>query len=298
MHTVQTWIQAARLRTLPLSISGILVGASLAKLQGFFDTSLFVLALLTTVSYQILSNFANDYGDGVKGTDNQYRIGPDRALQSGAITKKSLQIGITINIVIALLFTLALIVAAFSDNLVLLFVFMGLGIVSVLAAIFYTVGKNAYGYRGFGDIFVFLFFGGLGVLGSCFLFTQSFQWLHLLPAVTVGAMSVAVLNLNNMRDVDNDAVSNKKTLPVLYGMGFAKTYHFIMLLIALGSVVCFALMQNISLLILIAFVPILFHLKRVAWIEKSIDFDPELKVVALSTFLFSLLFLGIVFLLS
>jgi len=146
MHTVQTWIQAARLRTLPLSISGILVGASLAKLQGFFDTSLFVLALLTTVSYQILSNFANDYGDGVKGTDNQYRIGPDRALQSGAITKKSLQIGITINIVIALLFTLALIVAAFSDNLVLLFVFMGLGIVSVLAAIFYTVGKNAYGY--------------------------------------------------------------------------------------------------------------------------------------------------------
>jgi 1,4-dihydroxy-2-naphthoate octaprenyltransferase len=296
MNTIQTWIHAARLRTLPLSVSGILVGASLAKLQGFFDTSLFVLALLTTVSYQILSNFANDYGDGVKGTDNSKRVGPARAFQSGALSKKSLKTGIVINIAIALLFTVALIMTAFSNNFLLIVVFMGLGTVSILAAIFYTVGKNAYGYRGFGDVFVFLFFGGLSVLGACFLFTQTIQWLHFFPAITVGVMSVAVLNLNNMRDVDNDAVSNKKTLPVLYGMGFAKKYHFTLLIIALGSAVCFALVQNISLLFLIAFVPIFFHLKRVASIKNALEFDPELKVVALSTFLFSLLFLGTVFL--
>lgn len=290
MNKLRIWVQASRLRTLPLSISGILVGSSLAFFQGFFNSTVFVLAVLTTISYQILSNIANDYGDGVKGTDNDNRVGPKRALQSGALSKKSLKTGIFINCIISVVLTILLINTAFANHPLLLFLFAGLGIISVLAAIFYTVGKTAYGYRGFGDVFVFLFFGLLGVLGSCFLFTQSIHWNDWLLGITIGTMSVAVLNLNNMRDIENDAASNKRTLPVLYGMRFAKIYHFALLLSAIICALLFAVFQDLPPFYLIAFVPILFHLKRVVAVKNPVEFDPELKIVALSTFLLSLFF--------
>jgi len=158
MSKTAAWISAARLRTLPLSISGILVGTALALPSDQFDISIFWLAIATTLGLQILSNFANDYGDGVKGTDNDERIGPMRALQSGVISDKEMKKGIILTAIITAILALSLIYISFGkENFFLSLLFMGLGASAIIAAIKYTVGDSAYGYKGLGDIFVFLF---------------------------------------------------------------------------------------------------------------------------------------------
>ena len=168
------WINAARLRTLPLSVSGIIVAGFLAMASDCFDPTIFFLALLTTIGFQILSNFANDYGDGLKGTDNDQRIGPKRMIQTGAISPAEMKKAMWMTIVITLLIATTLIYFSFKDsNLTYALLFFGLGLASIVAAIKYTVGKNAYGYAGFGDVFVFLFFGLLSVCGAYFLFSKS-----------------------------------------------------------------------------------------------------------------------------
>ena len=231
MGNTKAWVQAARLRTLPLSFSGIIVGTGLAVMEGQFDGTIFILALLTTVGFQVTSNFANDYGDGVKGTDNEDRIGPARAIQSGSITRGSLKKGIIISIVISMLIAIALIYLAFGlENFFYILIFFVLGLLSVWAAIKYTVGSNAYGYRGMGDLFVFLFFGLLGVLGSKFLYTKSLGWNDVLPAVAIGFLCVAVLNLNNLRDAVSDKKHGKITMVVKMGFDNGKRYHFFLIL--------------------------------------------------------------------
>ena len=169
------------------------------------------------------------------------------------------------------------------------------GILSIVAAIKYTAGKTAYGYKGLGDLFVFIFFGLVGVLGSKFLYTSSFELASLLPAMTIGLFSVAVLNLNNMRDWENDKASQKNTLVVKIGLKKAKKYHFTILIIGIASSIAYALQLDfrlIELTFIFAFIPVVLHLGRVAKInENPTEFDPELKKVALSTFLFSILFL-------
>ena len=291
---VMHYVQAARLRTLPLSLSGIIVGSFLATSQGAFNWKICVLALLTTAGFQILSNFANDYGDGVKGTDNKDRVGPERALQSGAISPKQMLRAILITVVLTLSITISLIYVSFGkDNFLMSLLFLVLGIASIVAAIKYTMGSNAYGYSGLGDVFVFLFFGLLSVLGSYFLFTKQLEWVLLFPAGVLGCLSAAVLNLNNMRDHDSDKKSDKNTLVVKIGLQKARVYHYLLMVFAFVlSIIYVALNYEkpIQWLFLIAFIPIGFHLRRLVNTTDSKLLDPELKVVALSTFLFSLLF--------
>lgn len=295
MGNTKAWIQAARLRTLPLSLSGIIVGTALATYQGYFSAVIFVLALLTTIGFQVISNFANDYGDGVKGTDNEDRIGPARALQSGIITRGSLKKGIIVSAILTLLIALVLIYKAFGlENLPYIVLFFALGLLSIWAAIKYTVGSNAYGYRGMGDLFVFLFFGLLGVLGSMFLFTKSLDYMALLPAASIGLLCVAVLNLNNLRDMVSDKKHGKITLVVKMGFDKGKIYHGFLIVMALLCFSAFIWVERFgvkSSFFMLAFVPLLIHLRKVVKTQNPKDLDPELKKVALSTFLLAVLFL-------
>jgi len=160
---LKAWISAARIRTLPLSVSGILIGSSYAYFSEKFTFSVFFIAILTTVSYQLLSNFANDYGDGVKGTDDN-RIGPKRTVQSGLISRVLMKKGLVILSLISSFLTLALIILAFGLNSFNVLIFAALGGLAIFSAIKYTVGKFAYGYFGLGDLFVFIFFGLVSVL--------------------------------------------------------------------------------------------------------------------------------------
>ncbi len=294
MSSAKAWINAARLRTLPLSISGILVGTAVASLYGSIDYLVFTLAICTTIGFQVTSNFANDYGDGVKGTDNDTRIGPARALQSGLLTRKGLKKGIVVSVFINILLVIFLLFAAFgSKNLVFPFLFLVLAGLSIWAAISYTVGEKAYGYRGFGDIFVFIFFGLVGVLGSMFLYIKTIPLLSVLPAISIGLLSVGVLNLNNLRDIESDKQAGKNTVVVKMGFDRGKVYHSLLLLLSFMSIIVFIFFnyKNIwQFLCLIAFVPIFLHLKFVRKATSGEVLDPELKKLALSTFLMAVLF--------
>jgi len=287
-------INAARLRTLPLSLSGIIVGSFLAYAKGFFNWQICILALLTTTGFQVLSNFANDYGDGVKGTDNEDRVGPQRALQSGAISPKQMLSAIKITGYITFAIALLLIYKSFGNhNLLYFFIFLLLGLASIVAAIKYTMGKKAYGYSGYGDIFVFLFFGWLSVLGSYFLYTKQLDWTLFLPATSVGLLSVGVLNLNNLRDRVSDEKANKKTLVVKIGEEFAKYYHYYILIFAFLLALLYTMLfytSPIQLLFVVAFIPIFIHLYTVYKNKDAELLDSELKKLALSTFLFAILF--------
>ncbi|RAK25224.1 1,4-dihydroxy-2-naphthoate prenyltransferase [Flavobacterium aquaticum] len=295
---IKPWIQAARLRTLPLSVSGIIVGSAYAYYQGFSDWRIVVLALLTTLGLQVLSNYANDYGDGVKGTDAN-RIGEKRLVAAGVITAEQMKKAVIITAVLTFIIALLLIYVAFGkENFALSLIFILLGIGSIGAAIKYTVGKSAYGYSGFGDLFVFIFFGLVSVIGSNFLFTHFIDWKLFLPATSIGLLSVAVLNLNNMRDIENDKIAGKNTLVVKMGLKWAKKYHEIILAIGMLSFMVFLMLIKTSLLpVLLINIPIIMNMNKVNKSEKYEDFDPELKKVALSTFALSILFwLTLVFL--
>ncbi|MFN3343620.1 MAG: 1,4-dihydroxy-2-naphthoate polyprenyltransferase [Flavobacteriales bacterium] len=291
---IGVWIKAFRLRTLPLSFSTIITGAALALPSAFFDVRVFALCLLTTLFLQILSNLANDYGDFVKGTDNQNRIGPERALQSGGITPGAMKKAMIIFVLLSLISGISLIIVATRERgwETALF-FLGLGIASILAAIFYTVGKRAYGYYGWGDVFVFLFFGWVGTAGSFYLLSGSFQWSVLLPASTIGCLSAAVLNLNNLRDHINDAASGKITMVVKLGFEKAKNYHATLIILALLSHIFWSLLfatDYWEYLFLPACFLFLGNILTVFKTNEPAKLDPELKKVALGTFLFSILF--------
>lgn len=293
MSKTKAWLQAARLRTLPLSVSGILVGTALAQIEGYASTTIFVLALLTTIGFQITSNFANDYGDGVKGTDNEDRIGPARALQSGALSKNELRSGIVVSIFINLLLVGFVLYAAFKDDPIYVLIFGILGLLSIWAAVKYTVGSNAYGYRGMGDLFVFLFFGILSVMGSMFLYTKYLTVWSILPASAIGLLSTAVLNLNNMRDIESDTKAGKRTLAVILGRDKARVYHLLLIVGSLFCMVGFSIRMGTNIwhwIPLLAYIPLLIHLSRVFRLNDPRRLDPELKIIALSTFLLSLLF--------
>ena len=294
MNKVKAWLQAARLRTLPLSVSGIIVGTTLANIQGFHDGLLFFIAILTTIGFQITSNFANDYGDGIKGTDNESRIGPARALQSGALGRQELKRGITLSVVINLILVAFLLYLAFGDQYPeYILIFSLLGILCIWAGIKYTVGSDAYGYRGLGDLFVFIFFGLISVLGSQFLYSKSMFMASILPAVSIGLLSTAVLNLNNMRDIYSDQASGKNTLAVILGPSRSRIYHYFLIITALLAMMCFNSLyakSNWQWINLLAFVPLIVHLVRLRSIEDNSRLDPELKKIALSTFLLAVLF--------
>jgi 1,4-dihydroxy-2-naphthoate octaprenyltransferase len=291
---IKHYIEAARLRTLPLSVSGIIVGSFIAASQGFFNWVICVLALLTTIGFQIISNFANDYGDGVKGTDNKDRIGPKRAIQSGDISPKQMLNAIKISVVITFICAIALIYSSFGkEDFFNLFIFFILGIMSIVAAIKYTMGKKAYGYSGFGDIFVFIFFGILSVCGSYYLYSKQIDYTVLLPAFSVGLLSVGVLNLNNLRDRASDITAKKNTLIVKIGSEFGKYYHYYLLISSFLFAFLYVIIHYKSpfqFLFILAYIPIIKHVTVVFNNKNPKLLDPELKKLALSTFLFSLLF--------
>ncbi|RMB63967.1 1,4-dihydroxy-2-naphthoate octaprenyltransferase [Dokdonia sinensis] len=288
MPSISSWLLAARLRTLPLSISGILVGSGLAQMEGLFKWEIFVLALLSTLGFQVLSNFANDYGDGVKGTDNEHRVGPARAMQSGLLTTSDLIRGMIVITVLTMMAVIALIYTAFgADDLMLSLLFLFLGITAIIAAVKYTVGKSAYGYRGLGDFFVFIFFGLVAVMGSYFLFTRQLDIVKVLPAATIGLLATAVLHLNNMRDRVEDEKVGKKTLAVLMGKSGSKRYHIVVIMVAFVAWNVFLFVSKVPEVYFLTILPFLvlgIHIRKVILVEQPKAYDPELKKVALVTF--------------
>ncbi len=287
------WIEAARIRTLPLSVSGILVGSFYAMSQSNFNWKIVFFALTTTLGLQVLSNFANDYGDGIKGTDNADRIGPMRSVQSGVITPAQMKRAMIITSLLTLLSAILLIYSSFKEEYLLYsFAFLLLGFIAIASAIRYTVGNTAYGYRGYGDVFVFVFFGLVSTLGIYFMFMKELDTLLFLPAAAIGLLSVGVLNLNNMRDEVSDRKSNKNTIVVKIGGAKAKIYHYFLIVTAMLLVVVFAVLAKFQFdqyLFLIMYIPLTMHLVRVYRNTDPTRLDPELKKLAISTFLLSVL---------
>ena len=283
---IKYWIKAARLRTLPLAFSCVLLSSSLVLItQGDLSIKTLLLILTTTLLLQILSNFANDYGDAIKGADKN-RTGELRMVQSGKISKFQMKLAIVILSITTLLVGIYLILSVFHKDLYKILTFLVLGISSIIAAIKYTVGKSAYGYKAFGDLSVFIFFGIIGVVGSYYLFTKNFHWITIPGALFTGFMSCGVLNLNNMRDYANDKKNNKITLVVKMGIDKSKTYHFSLLLLSFISLIIIVIFTN-DYYYLASMLPLIFVVRHLYLLNKYQAMkllDGQLKVIAISCF--------------
>ena len=290
---VKAWIEAARLRTLPLAIANMSMGNGLAAIDGIFSWSICALSVWTAVSLQILSNLANDYGDSIHGADSVARKGPTRAVQSGILSSVQMKRAMTLWTIIALISGIGLIWLAI-DGILLQLVFLLLGLGAIWAAINYTAGSNPYGYSGKGDISVFMFFGFLAVLGCYYLQTDAFNWINVLPAISCGALSVGVLNINNIRDIHSDRLAGKNSIPVKIGRKAAVSYHGALLLTAIVSISIFTILRYYRPIqfLFISLVPILImHFLKVKKTTEAMALDPFLKQLALSTAAFVALFL-------
>jgi len=285
---MKKWIVAARLRTLPLALSSILMGAVLAQHVFMFRRDVFAWAVLTTILLQVMSNFANDYGDTRNGADTAERVGPVRAVQSGEITPRQMLNAILITGTAAFLSGIYLLVVAFgSFSSVYFRGFLGLGLLALAAAYTYTAGKKPYGYMGLGDVSVLLFFGLTGVVASYFLYTLHFEWSLLLPGIACGALATGVLNINNIRDMESDRKAGKITIPVRLGRKKALIYHWFLLLIAMGAAVAYISLKNGQPYYLLSF-PLIF-LNGIQ-VSKHENPDPYLKTLALTSLVFVILF--------
>ncbi len=296
-NSLHVWLDAARPKTLPLALVSIFSGSALAFSYGHFSLPVALLALLTATLLQILSNLANDYGDAVKGTDNENRVGPMRAIQSGAVSLDDMKKAIIINMVLTMGTGLMLVLYAL-DSLQSILAFIGLGVLAIAAAIAYTVGNKPYGYLGLGDLSVFIFFGLLGVSGTYFLHTGTLDWSLFLPSVGCGLLAVAVLNVNNMRDIENDAECGKRTVPVRLGQVNAKKYHFMLLAGAFISFATYLVMQDkplwISLPFLLSLIFVTKHGRELWQAKKPVQIAPMLPVVVKCSMITNLLFVAVV----
>jgi 1,4-dihydroxy-2-naphthoate polyprenyltransferase len=296
---IRIWIKAFRLRTLPLALSSAILGSFLAYAEGNFRWKILLLATMTTLFLQVLSNLANDYGDALHGIDSAGRLGPRRVTQSGLVTRRSMRLMIGLFVVLSLISGSFLIFTGLHDiGWKTVLVFFLLGISAIFAAIKYTVGKNPYGYIGFGDIFVFIYFGIVGVAGTYYLHVNTFDPWILLPASAIGLLSSGVLNLNNMRDIENDARSGKRTLVVHIGSKAAKIYHLVLisLSIVFSLVYTFVHFNSFYQFLFILTCP-LFALNVIVVMKNTEpgELNKELKKLALSTFAFSITFgLGLI----
>lgn len=294
MATTKSWIKAARPRTLPLALSGIIMGCGLAWFYSAIDATVSVLAIVTATLIQVFSNFANDYGDSQRGTDNEFRLGPTRTVQSGEITQKEMKTGMIVIGSLSFMTGLWLVYAGtWHHSKMAFFGFIGLGILSLIAAYFYTAGKKSYGYIGLGDLFVFLFFGLLPVAGVFYLNAEKLPTSVFLPALTIGFFSTGVLNLNNTRDIENDRNSGKITIPVRIGARNSRIYHAFLITGSWVTAIIYTALyfqsywQLIYLITLPLFVMDLINIFR---IQNDKALDPFLKRLALSTLAFTLLF--------
>jgi 1,4-dihydroxy-2-naphthoate octaprenyltransferase len=294
------WISAARPRTLPLALSGLLAGNAMALsacLQANrplrWDVAL--LSLATAVALQVLSNFANDLGDTENGADNLGRIGPQRAVQAGLLTRNQMRGGVFFMTAVALLLGIFMLFQAFGsiNSSFIQFLFLGVG--AIFAALLYTWGKKPYGYAGLGDLSVFLFFGPTAVLGSYALHGLLIGYISVwFAAFAIGFCAVAVLNLNNMRDRENDGLAGKKTIPVRMGQRFAFRYHTLLVGNAVGLFIAMlfplAALRPWLLLVLLPIYLLMKDLKPILMVKDPVDFDPFLKKTALKTFFIVVLF--------
>lgn len=285
---LRAWMDALRLRTLPLSWAGVITAAGLGAERGCFSWGIFVLMMLTASLLQILSNMANDYGDFVKGTDNESRVGPARALQKGEISRSELLLGICVVCSAAMVSGLALVLAAFGlKGLGYVALFLALGALCIWAAVKYTVGRTAYGYVGLGDAAVFVFFGLVPVAGGMFLYTGRFDALSLMPASAIGLLSAGVLNLNNMRDKDNDIRSGKRTLASRMNMWQGKLYQSALILAAMALVAGYQFSVYRTLLWYLPAALCLLNIPLLLQVKKREEFDGLLKVLSISTLFLS-----------
>jgi 1,4-dihydroxy-2-naphthoate octaprenyltransferase len=294
------WIEAARPRTLPLALSCILMGCFLAASSGHFSWPVALLSVLTTILLQILSNFANDYGDAVNGKDTELREGPIRAVHSGSIRPKTMLNAIILFSILALVSGITLLTIALKKAPASAFyVFLGVGIACIIAAITYTAGKRPYGYVGLGDLSVLIFFGWVGVLGSSYLHTLAWNWDLLLPASSCGLFAVGVLNINNIRDIDSDRATGKNSIPVRLGRENAILYHWLILIAGMSCVTIYTFSHfsgYTSLIFLLSFPLFIRNGLAISRLKKASELDPYLKQMALSTLLFVILFgLGVIF---
>lgn len=293
MSKIKSYIIAFRLRTLPLALSSILMGNFIAAYHYSYQWQVGILAIVTTILLQVLSNVANDYGDAVSGADNEERVGPERMVSSGKITTAEMKRTVIIFSILSLISGLTLI--SFGNFEALGIKAWGLfvvGIGAIAAAIKYTVGKNPYGYKGMGDIFVFLFFGLTGVLGTYFLHTGTFDVWLLLPASAVGLLSAGVLNLNNLRDVENDAKTGKNTLVVQKGSEWGKSYYSFLLIGAMVLMIIYGVLQFQNYWQWLFLPTYLLMVKSLMFVHQNKEprlLDPQLKKLALATFFMVLL---------
>jgi 1,4-dihydroxy-2-naphthoate polyprenyltransferase len=292
LEAMNAWLHAFRLRTLPLSLSCIGMAGFLAAGANKFDPLIFSLCCLTTIFLQVLSNLANDYGDSIHGADHAGRKGPIRAVQSGAISLSQMRMVVIIFSLLSLCSGILLLWVSFGTNWQALLFFLGLGVLCILAAIGYTVGKKPYGYMGLGDISVFIFFGPVGVMGSLYLFTHHLTGQELLPAISCGLFSIAVLNINNIRDIESDRQAGKFSIPVRIGKEKASLYHWFLLAGGVACAVAFTMLnfKSVVQFIFLLTVPLLIKNGLAISRKPSSELDPFLKQMALSTLFFVLLF--------
>lgn len=287
------WIKAFRLRTLPLALASIGMGTFLAAASGNFRGDIFALCALTTIFLQILSNLANDYGDSIHGADGAQRVGPSRAIQSGVITPAAMKKAIAIFVVLSLASGIGLIYLAFGWSMKVFTIFMGLGVMAIIAAITYTSGSRPYGYAGLGDISVLIFFGFIAVMGSAFLYEKELRWEYVLPAISTGLFSVAVLNVNNIRDIESDRVAGKYSIPVRLGRDKAVIYHWMILAVGYLTTLAYIGLNYSSpfqFLVLLVIPLLIKNARAVKVHEEAGALDPFLKQMALSTLFFVVLF--------
>lgn len=289
---IKIWLHAFRLRTLPLALSCIAMGGFLAASVHAFRWNVFVLCVVTTIFLQILSNLANDYGDSVHGADSADRKGPSRTVQSGAITPGQMKTAVIVFVVLCLGSGISLLFVSFGMNWNAILFFLGLGVLSILAAIAYTVGRRPYGYIGLGDISVLIFFGLVGVMGSYYLFTQQISSREILPALSCGFFSIGVLNVNNIRDIESDRKAGKFSIPVRIGRENSSRYHWFLILGGLitAGVYTFLTFRSPWQLLFLLSTPLFVRIGVAVTRKPSHELDPYLRQMALSTLLFVLLF--------
>ncbi len=286
------WLQAFRLRTLPLSLACIGMAGFLAAAQNAFNIGLFLLCCITTIFLQILSNLANDYGDSIHGADHAGRQGPPRTVQTGAITASQMKLAIVVLVGLCLVSGLRLLYVAFGTDVQAILLFLLLGVASIVAAIGYTVGKKPYGYIGLGDFSVLIFFGLVGVMGSLYLFTKTFRWLDVCPALSCGLFSVGVLNINNMRDIDSDRQAGKYSIPVRIGNRNAAVYQCLLMAGATLAAIVYVVLSYRSPFqaLFLVTLPLQVHIAKAVVTLPALQLDPYLKKMALTTLAFVLFF--------
>ncbi len=287
MNKTKLWLKAFRLRTLPLAVASIGLGSFIAASRGLFSFRVTFMCLVTTIFLQVLSNLANDYGDSIHGADSKHREGPQRLVQSGGITSAEMKKAMIIFTILSAISGFSLI---YGENLLL---FIPLGILAIVAAINYTVGIKPYGYAGFGDISVFIFFGLIGVTGTYYLQAHQFSWNILLAAAASGFFSTAVLNINNIRDINSDKLAGKFSIPVRLGPANARIYHLFLLTSGLLSAILYTISDYRTpwqFMFLVVIPLIIINGKNIWSKQKPAELDPYLKQMAITTLVFVLTF--------